>query len=143
MSGAASLLSAFGAAGEGDAASGAAEINAQNIEFNAVQIKKKRIEDEQNFLSNVRRDRAQNILSISASGIRLEGSPLDVLRENTSNVEKDLANIRLGALTEQQAFRRQAFNERRRGREASRAANIRAGANLLQSAEEFGAFGGK
>ena len=116
LSVAGSLMSTYGAAAEGDAALAAGEVNAQNSEFQAKQAAAKALEDEATFRRAMRSELASNEVSVAASGVKLEGSPLAVLNENARNMDKDASAIRTGALTDQQAFSRAASRSRASGR---------------------------
>ena len=136
-------MSAAAAGAEGNAALAAGAINAQNAEASGRLAKQRAADDEKQFRLAFRRDQGSNLTAIATSGIRLEGSALDVLRENSRVMEEDATNIRLGGLQQQQGFSRGARLSRFEGKSAARAAGIRglgAAANLLKvDTKEFGA----
>lgn len=127
-------LAAYSAAGQGDAAQGAAAVNAQNAEYNAELVKKRALEDERQFRLSFRRDQASNRVAVAASGVRLEGSPLAVLRDNTSKMEEDALKIKQGGKAQEQTYLRQASGYRLSGSAAGRAASVGAAASLLSGA---------
>jgi len=138
----AAIAQAVGAGAEGDAAIAASSVNSQNLAFNADLAKQGAAEDERKFRSAFRRDQARNLTGIAKSGIRLEGSPLEALRENTRIAEEDITNIRLGGLTQQQSLAGQARAERLRGRSVSNTVGFGAAASIINNLGAAVAGGG-
>jgi hypothetical protein len=93
------------------------------------------------FRLSFNRDQGANVAAIGASGIKMEGSPLEVLRDNAANAESDALRIRKGGEIEAESFRRQARNLRQGGRAARQAGDIGAAAGLLQgSVQGYSAY---
>lgn len=144
---AAAGMGALAAGAQADAAQGAAIVNAQNAEYNAELTKKRALDDEKKFRQAFMRDQASNVARIGASGVRLEGSPLDLLYANNQLAEEDAQNIRMGGQREQSAYLREAQGYRIAGAAAGRAGTAGAAASLLsgtantiQTGSQMGAF---
>lgn len=126
---------------QANAALAAGKVNAQNAEFNAELVKKQAIDAAQRFRVSARKDQARQVASISAAGVRLEGSALDVLQENARLAEEDAQNIEMQGLEERNAYLRQASYYRLGGQQAARAAGLGAAANLLSGgAQVYGQY---
>jgi hypothetical protein len=119
---------------EGRAAERAAKFNAAQAEKNARQAQERAIEDERAFRLSFRREQASNVTSIAASGVKLEGSPLEVLQDNAAMAEQDALKIRKYGALQAEAFRSEAQGYRMGGSAARRAGNIGGAANLLTGA---------
>lgn len=130
------LMSAYGAQQQAKAARRASKLNAEESEENARLTAERAIEDERQFRLSFRRDQAKNKVAIAASGVRLEGSPLEVLQDNASAAEADAQNIRRGAAITKDMYTRQARAYREGGAAASQAGNINSAATLLQGAAQ-------
>lgn len=116
---------------QADAAMQAGRFNAQMAEENARLAKEKAIEDERRFRTIVRQQYGSNVASISKSGIRLEGSAMEVLRENSRVAEEDAMNIRRGGDIERARFLTEARFQRVSGAMGAASANIQGAANTL------------
>lgn len=112
----------------------ASRLNAEEAERNAVLAKQRAEEDQRVFRASFRRDQAYNIASVGASGVKLEGSPLEVLRDNVTKMEEDALNITRRGQIEKESYLRQAGAYRLGAKFASQAGNLRAGASLLSGA---------
>lgn len=130
---------------QADAARQAGEFNAQTAEENARLAKEKAVEDERRFRNMVRKQYGSNVASIAKSGIRLEGSALQVLRENARVAEEDAINIRRGGDIERARFLTEARFQRVTGSMGAAAANIQGAADTLGAlpgvADRFSALG--
>lgn len=118
-------------------AKAAANYNAMVAEKNAKLSVAKAADEERRFRILRRKEAGSNKAALSASGVKLEGSPLEVLRSNARNAEADAINIRKYGAQTASALREEAAFQRRSGRSASRAADtlsvatgIRAGADI-------------
>lgn len=132
--GAGTLLTVYGQQEQKKAAQRAGELNAQNAEQNAILAAKQAEEDARQFRLSFRRDTARNITAIAASGIKMEGSPLEVLADNASMAERDFQNIKAGGEQQRDSYLRQGRMFREGGEAAGRAADIGSAASLLQGA---------
>jgi hypothetical protein len=113
-------LSALGSIRQGQAASAAANYNAQIAERSAVQKEQIQRTAAQRQIGAIR-------AGIAKSGARTEGTPLMVLAESAANAEIDALNTRYSGQME-------ASLSRSRGRNDRRAAYWNAGTSLLTSA---------
>ena len=132
--GAGTLLTVYGQQEQKKAAQRAGELNSQNAEQNAMLAAKQAAEDARQFRLSFRRDNARNVAQIAASGIKMEGSPLEVLQDNASTMERDYQNIKAGGEQQREAYMRQSRMFREGGEAAGRAADIGSAAALLQGA---------
>lgn len=121
-------LGAEGSDQEAEAQKRAMGMNALEAERMAREAQEKSFEDERQFRMSFRMQEERNKASVSASGIRLEGSPLEALKSNAILAEKDIINIRQRGHKEREAFIRQSRNFMESGREATRAGLINKGA---------------
>lgn len=134
VAGAGALMSFHGQQQQAKAAKRASKLNAQDAEENARLAQERAQEDERQFRLSFRRDQASNVAAVSASGVKLEGSPLEVLRDNAISAEQDAINIRRGGEITRESYQRQARAFRQGARDTSRAANIQGAASLLSGA---------
>lgn len=132
--GAGALMTAYSMQEQKKAAKKAAKLNAADAEENAILSEQQAIEDERAFRLSFRRDQARNVAQIGASGIKQDGSPLEVLQDNASMAERDAENIRAGGIQQRNSYLRQAQMYRDGGAAAGRAADIGTAAALLQGA---------
>jgi hypothetical protein len=128
------LMSFYGMQQQGKAAKRAGKLNAQDAEENARLAMERAKEDERQFRLTFRRDQASNVAAIGASGVRREGSPLEVLQDNAASAENDAINIRRGGEQQRASYLRQASQFRSGARAAANAANIQGAATLLSGA---------
>lgn len=116
------------------AAQRAAKLNAQDAEENARLAQERALEDARQFKLSFRRDNARNVAAIGASGIKQEGSPLEVLQDNATMAEQDYQNIVKGGMQQRDAYMRQARMYREGGAAAGRVADIQSAAAVLNGA---------
>ena len=134
MGAATTFLEFEGAGQEADATKRALGLNSLESERMAQETQKKTFEDERQFRISVMRDRERNVAAIGASGIRMEGSALEVLRDNASMAEKDIINMRDSGRSKRDAFLKEASNFREAGRSASRAGFINQASAVVKGA---------
>lgn len=134
VAGAGTLLTVYGMQQQKKAAQRAADLNAQESEINAELVAKQAEEDARQFRLSFTKDNARNITAIGASGIKMEGSPMEVLQENAANAERDYQNIKAGGEQQRQSYLRQARMYREGGAAAAEAADIGSAAALLNGA---------
>lgn len=87
----------MGAAGniiEGQAAYKAGKLNAGVLRLKAAEIRKKTVEDERQTMVNARKAVGEMKANYGASGVTMEGSPLDILEESIAAANRDSFNIR-------------------------------------------------
>lgn len=124
-------LTVYGQQEQKRAAKKAAKLNAQDAEENARLAQERALEDARQFRLNFRRDQARNVAAIGASGIKQEGSPLEVLQDNAAAAERDYQNIKRGGEQQRDSYLRQARMYRESGAAAARAADIQSAATVL------------
>jgi hypothetical protein len=112
----------------------AAKLNAQDAEENARLAQERAKEDARMFRVSFRRDQESNKAAIGASGVKMEGSPLEVLYDNAASAEHDYQNILKGGAQQRDSYLRQARMFRAGGAAQARAADIGSAAALLQGA---------
>jgi hypothetical protein len=127
-------LSYYGQMQQAKAARRAGELNAQDAEENARLSAQRAAEDERIFRLSFKRDQSRNMAAIGASGIKLEGSPLEVLQDNASMAETDALNIRRGGEQQRASYMRQAQGYREGAEASARASEIQGAATLLSGA---------
>ena len=132
------LLGAAGQMQQGAAAKGAADFNAYQMESNAREAEKKAAEDARQFRVMFRKQEATNKVAVAASGIRLEGSAMEVLRENARNAAKDEIAIKMQGRRQADTLRQQARFTRMQGKYALRGAQLGAAATLLDTGGKIG-----
>lgn len=132
--GAGVLMSFYGQMEAGKAAARAGELNAHEAEENARLSRERAIEDERAFRTSFRRDEGRNVAAIGASGVKQEGSPIEVLQDNAASMEHDALNIRKFGAQTAAAYQRQANMFRETGAAGERAGNIAGAATLLRGA---------
>jgi hypothetical protein len=134
VAGSGALLSYYGAREQAKAARRAGELNAADAMENARLARLAAIEDEKQFRLSFRRDQGMNVASIGSSGIKMEGSALEVLHDNAAMAEGDALKIRRGGMIAARSYERQAQIFRETGRAQGRAAEISGAAGLLSGA---------
>lgn len=136
-------LSIYGQQQQKKAAKRAGELNALDAEENAALSMERAKEDARIFQMTFRRDEARNKVGVAASGIKMEGSPLEVLQDNASNAEKDYQTIIKGGEMQRAAYKRQAQMFREGASATGRAMDIQSAATLLQGANSVYGTGQK
>ena len=134
VAGAGVLMSYYGQQEQAKAARKAGKLNAADAMENAQLALERSKEDERVFRLSFKRDQARNIAAIGASGIKLEGSPLEVLQDNAAMAEGDAINIRRGGEQQRDSYLRQANMFRQGANATARAAQIQGAATLLSGA---------
>lgn len=132
--GAGVLMTYYGQQQQAKAAKRAGQLNAADAEENARLARLRAIEDEKQFRLSFRRDQGRNVAAIGASGVRQEGSPLEVLQDNAAMAEQDAQNIRAGGEQQRSSYLRQAQMFREGGAAAERTGQIMGAATLLKGA---------
>jgi hypothetical protein len=128
------LMTYYGQQEQAKAAERAGELNAEDAKKNAYLAEQRAAEDERQFRLSFKRDQARNVAAIGASGIKMEGSPLEVLQDNASMAERDANNIRQGGAQARDSYLRQAQMYREGGQAARRTGEIMGAATLLKGA---------
>lgn len=123
-------ISATAVLAQGSAAEASGEYNAQIAEQNAELSEQQAAEAERRFRISSRRQLGSMRAAYSASGVILEGSPLDILEESAYTAELDALTIREGGRTQAAAFEAEARLAQLEGRQAVRTSQLSAFAEL-------------
>lgn len=124
------------------AESTAARYNAETAEQNAKQAQDKAREDERQFRQQTKKQLGTMRANYGASGVTMEGSPLDVLESSAANAELDALKIRQTGEAKANAFRGEARLERFKGDYALKAGKLSAASALLSGGGQMaGAMG--
>lgn len=129
-------LSLYGQQQQKKAYEAAANANAADAEENARLAREKAQEDARIFRLSFRRDQERNKAQIGASGVKVEGSPAEVLHDNAAMAERDYQNILRFGEQQRSSYLRQAGMHRTTGRMQMRAMNVQSAATLLQGANQ-------
>ena len=85
----------------------------------------------------IRRLQASQRASYAKSGVKLEGSPLEVLADTAAQADLDEMIIKHGGQAESSAYGAQAMLARMKGNSASTAGYLKAGSSLLAGAYDM------
>lgn len=143
VAGAGVALTVYGMQEQKKAAKKAGRLNAEDAEENARLSMERAKEDARMFRVSFRRDQEANKAAIGASGIKMEGSPLEVLYDNAAAAEHDYQNILKGGEQQRDSYLRQARMFRSGAAAAGRAADIGSAAAVLQGANQVYGTGQK
>lgn len=112
-------VSAVGAVQQGIAASNASKYNAKIAEQNAKVIREQTSEQMRMRRVQARKETGAAVAAYGASGVSLQGSPLDAIEESIFNAEMDVFNIQyqgrldeISQLNQAKLYRYQAKSER-------------------------------
>ncbi len=130
-------MSAINSIAQGNASKAAADYNANINDQNAGISNARTATD----VAAMRRDQMRNLgairASAGASGVRMEGSPLDVFDNSVVESELDILNRRYSGELESMGFRQSAELERTSGRTARNTARFSAAATLLGAGANY------
>jgi len=85
--------------------------------------------------------KAEQRATVGASGVRLEGSPLESLAETASQIERDALMIRYSGKTEEQKYRMESKYLKTQAKYARKAGTLKAISTLLSGAGTLGLYG--
>lgn len=124
-------FSAISSIQQGNAARAAGDYNASLYERNAEIARQRGAADEarQRRLATMRA--GSNRAAVGASGVSLEGSPLDILESNAAQEELDALMIRWNATNDAGGLMANADLSRAQGRNAQRSGYMGAGSSIL------------
>lgn len=131
---AATALTAVSSIQQGRAASSAAGASAAINEQNARIAKRKAEADEAKFRRGARFRAGLTRANVAASGIGIEGSPLDIIEDQAVSSELDALNIRFQGLIDESRFLSEASLDRFRAKQATIGGFVGAGTALLTGA---------
>ncbi len=128
------VLKIGGELAAGEAAEEAAQRKAAIGEQNALLAEERAVHDEANLRYQFRKLVGQNRASVGASGVTMEGSPMEVLRESVANMEHDAINIRRRGMQEARSYRMGAESDLKAGADAKTVSYFGAASSLLSGA---------
>lgn len=134
VAGAGLLMSYYGSQQAAKASKKAGKLNAEDAAENARLAREKAVEDERQFRLTFKREQGSNVAAIGASGVKQEGSPLEVLQDNVSSMEQDVINIRKGGQQQAASYLRQGRMARQSGNAQASAYQTQGAASLLSGA---------
>lgn len=132
LAAAGSVVSAVGAVSQGNAADAAGRYNAQLAQQNAVLSRKQAREEERRFRVDTSKRIGAMRAAYGATGVTMDGSPMDVLESSLYTSELDALTIREGGRASAAAYESEATLARLQGRSARRAGYISAASELLR-----------
>lgn len=136
------VISAFGAYLSGQAEERAQRMNAEIARDNADQAILKAQDDARRLRLNGAKVLGDMRAAYGASGVTMEGSPLEVMKQSAANVELDALNALYMGEEKARAFRNEARMSEYRGDFASTAGKFGAASSLLSSAAQMAKAGG-
>jgi hypothetical protein len=132
-------LKSFGILQEGYHNAAASDYNSNLAGQNAVQARAQSLEEERRQRVISRKQLGDMRANYAASGVTLEGSPLDVLEESAASAEMDALTIRRGGEIREMAYLNEAKFERYKARYQRSSAQLGAASQLIATGAEYGA----
>jgi len=133
-------FSVFGALSQGQQASKAGEYNAAIARNNAIASQQQAAANAAAQQRKARLQMGSMRAAYGASGVSIEGSPLDVLEASAATAELDRQNILYGGALRTQGYESTAGLEMMRGSSSETGSYLSAGSSLLSGAVKAGAF---
>lgn len=127
------IVEAGGHIYEGNAAGAAADYNAAASRQKAAQAEQQAAEEERRARIQSRKQIGESRAAVGASGVQLEGSPLDAIEESAMNAELDALTIRHQGQVKKQGFLADAQLSEFEGKTARTAGYIRAASSVLKT----------
>ena len=127
------FFSAYGQLIQGEAERDASYLNARQAEQNAVISLEQSAEEERRLRVQGQKVLGDMRASYGASGVTMEGSPMEVLKASAGAIELDALNIRTQGQNRYNAFRQEARMSRMRGEAVMRASQFGAAASALDA----------
>ena len=138
MSAAGGILQAYGQVKAGEGAQRAYEFNANQADINSRQAELIAAQDERQSRIVGKKAIGSMVANYGASGVNLEGSPMDVLAESLAQVELDSLNARYSGQSKAINFRNEARINRYQGSQARASGYYGAAATLMSSYAKTG-----
>lgn len=124
-------VQAMGAMAQANAQASAAEYNAKVAERNATIAKQNAVQEEATKRRETRKVLGSQAAAVGASGLAMQGSPLDVLGETAAMGELDALTIRYNGDNNTESYRQDAQLERMKAKNARTAGAIGAASALI------------
>jgi len=128
------VISAAGQIYEGNAAYKAGILNAGLLQLKASQIRKQTQLEEKQLLVNARKIVGDTRAGYGASGVTMEGSPLDIMEESIKNATQDQMNIRYAGEINAREAEWDATLAKKSGQSARTASYFNAASSLIGGA---------
>lgn len=132
----ATIVGAVNSMNQGEAAQGAADYNAAVATQNAIVAQQNARVDMEAKRRDTARRLSAGVAAIGASGITIEGTPLDLLAEEAEMGELDALTIQYNGEMQARGFRSDAVLERSRGKNARNTGYLNAAGTLLSGASK-------
>ena len=143
LQGASGLMQAYGQVKAGEDANKSYEFNARQAEQNAAQAKLIAAQEERQVRIIGRKTIGSMQADYGASGVNMEGSPMEVLASSAAAAELDALNVRYGGESRARNFMNEATVMRFQGATAKSAGYYGAASTLLNTgAKIMGSSGG-
>lgn len=127
------LLQAYGQIQQGEGQAKAYEFNANVADQNSNRALFQSAQEERQQRIQARQQIGQMRADYGASGVTMEGSPMDVLAESVANAEMDALNIRYGGQVKAANFRNEATMNRYAASQSRSAGYYGAASSLLST----------
>jgi hypothetical protein len=124
------VMGAAGAIYQGKAEAAAAEYNARLLKLQASQIRQQAASEEKRALVGARKVIGEMRANYGASGVTMEGSPIDIMEESIKNANTDAMNIRYQGEMNARSAEYEAKMERMKGNSAKNASYFSAAQSL-------------
>ena len=125
------ILSAAGQLMKGQAEYTASQFNARLLRMQAGQLRQKAVNDAKLAGINARKTIGDMRANYAASGVTMEGSPLDVMEESVRNAQTDIINIKMEGEMSARMREYEAKLETYRGKAARQASYFSAASELM------------
>lgn len=125
------VVGAAGALSSGAQQSALSEYNAKVSEANALATKQASLEEEDKHRQNAHRLLSDQAGTFAASGVDLEGSPLEIMSQTAAQAERDAITIRNSGSVAEAQQRSQAAMDRLSAKSATSSSYWKAGSSLL------------
>ena len=130
-------LSAAGSIAGGVAAKRQSDFESDVLKQNAIAEQERSAAEEQRLRRDQSKQAGRTRAAFGASGVRLEGTPLDVLADDAMIAEENALLTRFGGDTRAAGLRAQSSAAKRRGRGQLLSGLARGGGTLLTGASEL------
>lgn len=125
------VLGAYGSLQEGQAAETAGKYNAKVARRNAYLVRQQAEAEAKQVIFTGRKVSGEMRAQYGASGVKMEGSPMDVLEESARLAEQDALNVRYQGELQAKAYEDEANMELYKGSIAKKASYLNAASSLL------------
>lgn len=143
LAGVGGATKAFGDVYEAQAAGAAADYNAQVAEQNAQLVRQQANEEARRAGVVAIKQIGQARANVGASGVQMDGSALDVLRQSAANAELDVLTIQHQGQVKEYGYQAEAALDRQRASNSRTLGYFKAAGDLLSAGGQSYSFGKK